>query len=176
MLFCATLLSARTLPLASAERAGGEEESGESERTMRRFVFRLREGVAPEVFGAEHGLRLVGQVGALRRYYEYEATERTGERAVRRGSEWSDADPLEGSEWAAEQIPRVRVRRVAEAPHDYSEPQDPMYGSQVKKGLSSSFFFFLFFLLHSRFQNITEHPITTSSSLPSFNFPFHSFF
>ena len=107
---------------------GEEVDEGSS---MRRFVFRLREGVEPEGFGADNGLRLVGQVGALRRYYEYEATERTEERVVRRGSEWSDADPLDGSEWAAEQIPRVRVKRVLEAPREYSEPNDPLYKSQV---------------------------------------------
>ena len=112
---------------------GEEVDEGSS---MRRFVFRLREGVEPEAFGAANGLRLVGQVGALRRYYEYEATERTEGRVVLRGSEWSDADPLEGSEWGAEQIPRVRVKRVIEAPRDYSEPHDPLYGSQVNKPIN----------------------------------------
>lgn len=126
-----TFLSLSAPSLASAE--GVKEEEGSS---MRRFVFRLREGVEPEAFGAANGLRLVGQVGALRRYYEYEATERTEGRVVLRGSEWSDADPLEGSEWGAEQIPRVRVKRVIEAPRDYSEPHDPLYGSQVNKPIN----------------------------------------
>ena len=111
---------------------GGALEEGS---TMRRFVFRLREGVDPEVFGESHGLRLVGQVGSLRRYYEYEATEGTAARVVKRGSEWDSTDPLEGSEWAEEQIPRVRAKRaIAEGGRDedaYPEPSDPLYSEQV---------------------------------------------
>ena len=107
---------------------------------MRRFVFRLREGVDAEVFGKSHGLRLVGQVGSLRRYYEYEATEETAAGVVKRGSEWDSADPLEGSEWAEEQIPRVRAKRgIAEGERDedtYTEPNDPLYGEQVSSAHS----------------------------------------
>lgn len=126
------LLLCSTLALLTGQACAEACAEGLAGRSMRRFVFRLAEGVGAEAFGDRHGLRLVGQVGTLRRYYEYEATEATGERVVRRGAEWSDADPLEGSEWAAEQIPRVRVKRVIEGARDaYSEPQDPLYNSQV---------------------------------------------
>lgn len=92
------------------------------------WVFRLAPGVDPAAFAAAHGLVLKGGVAELPRYYEYaDAGNRTRRFAARSAGDW---------EWAAEQVPRVRVPRgaaqgqAATEAASHTEPTDPLYGEQ----------------------------------------------